>query len=234
MADLFIRKDCSEAFAPTSEHLKHSFRELAHELSAMGAAIDVPIRPYVLSSLPHFGALSLAEQQEAVMKLAQYVSICQDVVASGGSLRSTRTFVWRAFRTFGWTPNSKFFETMSEDHVVEIYDLNNIQIFRNFKFFEFCSYTLEDIFTRPWMQLFQRKSQSQTDRLLAFVARLLQSRTHDTVFPDVGVQNTREVDSELRYKVDLEVESMALLFDSNDEPTAFIACEHAKFSEMSH
>ena len=229
MADLFIRKNCSEAFAPTGEHLKQSFRELAHELCAMGAAVDVVIRPYALSSLPHFGALSLAEQQEAVMKLAQYVSICQDVVASGGSLRSTRTFVWRAFREFGWTPSSKLFEAMGEDHVVEIYDLNNIQLFRNFRFFEFCSYTLEDIFTRPWMQLFQRMSQSQTDDLLGFVTKLVKSRTRETIFPDLGIQNTREVDSELRYQVDIEVDSMALLFDATAEPVAFIACERAEF-----
>jgi len=230
MADLFTRRECVEAFAPTSEHLKQSFRELALVLSSMGASINVPIRPYVLSSLPHFGALSLSEQQNAVMKLAQYVSICQDVIASGGSLKSSRTFVWRAFRAFGWKPSSKLFESMDEDHIVEVYDFNNVQLFRNMKFFEYCSYTLEDIFTRPWMNLFVRENPEQTEELVKCMTDLAASKSHETIFPSIATQKIYEVDSELKNRMNFDIESLTLLFDSTNQPAAFLSCERAEFN----
>jgi hypothetical protein len=230
MSDLFTRKDCPEAFAPTHAHLSESFRGLALELSAIGQSIDVTIRAFSDPSLPHFAKLTTDEQQNVVMQLARYVSICQDVLASGGSLRSTRTFVWRAFREFGWTPNSSFFNAMSDDHVIEIYDRNNLQIFRNFRFFELCSYTLEDVFTRPWTTLFRRRDQAQTERLIKYVETMFAIETRETLFVDVGIQNTQETDSELRRSVDLEVEVAALLFDKDDKPEAFIVCERAEFA----
>ncbi len=230
MADLYTRRNCPEAFAPTPEHLRESFKELALELSSIGASINVRIRPFSNPDLKHFSVLSVRDQQEAVHQLARYVSICQDVMASGGSLRSTRTFVWRAFREFGWTPNSDFFNTMRDDHVVEIYDRKNIQLFRNFRFFEFCSYTLEDIYTRPWTELFVRRNQDQTLRLLGQVEALYASKSRETVFVTAGRQNVDEAHSELRHSVDLEVETAALLFNEADEIEAFIACERVEFS----
>ena len=214
--------------SPTSLQLAHSFSELALELSQIGASIEIPIRPFVSRNLPHFAKLSVHDQQVAVSKLAQYVAICKDVMINGGDLRSTRTFVWRAFREFGLTPNASLFDSMTEDHVVEIYDLNNIQIFRNFRFFEFCSYTLEDVYTRPWTELFIRKDEAQSERLLAFAKKLVASNSRDTFFPDAGLQNTHEADSELRYQVDLEVEASALLFNERSEPVALVVCERAQ------
>lgn len=232
MSHLFKRRNNPQAFSPTTDHLRASFRDLALELAAIGASIDVTIRPFSQANLPYFSALTLSEQQDVVMQLARYVSICQDVIASGGSLRSTRTFVWRAFREFGWKPNSDFFNEMRDDHVVEIYDFDNLQIFRNFRFFEFCSYTLEDIFTRPWTSLFLRRHESQTQRLLNEIEALCKSRSRETVRFNAGIQNIYEADSEHRHSVDLEIEVAALLFNEDDEPEAFIGCERAEFARV--
>ena len=228
MADFNSQTDL--AFSPTPEYLADTFRELALELSHIGASIDVPIRAFKTEAMPYFMAMDLNGQQDAVMKLAQYVSICQDVLASGGDLRSTRTFVWRAFRAFGMKPNASFFESMSEDHVVEIYDLNNVQIFRNFRFFEFCSYTLEDVFTRPWTDLFIRKQPAQTTNIVGFIEKLVASGSHETVTPHAGVQHTREANSELMHEVDLEIDSAALLFNEANVPAALIVCEKVEFA----
>jgi len=47
-------------------------------------------------------------------------------------------------------------EILDETDVIEIYDVNHIQMYRSFNFFQYCSYSFEEIFTNEWWRLFQR------------------------------------------------------------------------------
>ncbi|OFZ23147.1 MAG: hypothetical protein A2202_08490 [Bdellovibrionales bacterium RIFOXYA1_FULL_36_14] len=47
-------------------------------------------------------------------------------------------------------------EILDETDVIEIYDANHIQMYRSFNFFQYCSYSFEEIFTNEWWRLFQR------------------------------------------------------------------------------
>ena len=48
------------------------------------------------------------------------------------------------------------FDLMHEEHVVEIYNKEVVQVFRNKKFMEVCSYSLSKIMTTPGYELFYR------------------------------------------------------------------------------
>ncbi|OFZ45735.1 MAG: hypothetical protein A2381_14900 [Bdellovibrionales bacterium RIFOXYB1_FULL_37_110] len=47
-------------------------------------------------------------------------------------------------------------EILDESDVIEIYDFNHIQMYRSFNFFQYCSYSFEEIFTNEWWRLFKR------------------------------------------------------------------------------
>jgi PAS domain-containing protein len=206
------------------------FRELALKLSEIGNANGVVIRPFKLSALPLFSKLSPAHQQSAVDQLSLYVAICEDVMASAGSLASSRTFVWRAFSALGFVPDSNLFNLIGDDDVVEIYNMENIQIFRNLRFFEFCSYTLEELFSKPWMELFVREDPEITKQLINLLVTLAETKNPRPVSTNVGPHFTREVGSESCFRVELEVKHVTVLFSDDGSPEAYVACERAKFA----
>lgn len=229
LTSLVNRKPSGSAFSPSSEELTESFRELALLTAAYGRSIDVEIVPFASADLPIFRSLPLAEQQEAVMRLAQYVSICQAVITSGVSLRSSRTFVWRAFREIGIVPDSDMFNMIADDDIVEVYNLENIQVFRNFAFFKYCSYTLEQLFSRPWHELFVREDAAITDRILRLITKLVASGSRKCVDTNIGPQVIREVDSRRNLRNVLEVKKLGVLYATgSDSPVGFIGIEEAK------
>ncbi len=103
----------------------------------------------------------------------------------------------------------------------------NTQIFRNLPFFEFCSYTVEDIYSRPWHELFVREQPAITQKILSMIAELIANVNRKMMFPDLGVQTTREFDSAKLFVVDLTIKSLGVLFDTKDQPQAILSVEHA-------
>lgn len=45
---------------------------------------------------------------------------------------------------------------IEDEDIIEVYDEQAIQCYRSFNFFEICSYSLEDIFSYPWWNLYER------------------------------------------------------------------------------
>ena len=214
---------------PSAASLAESFRVFARTLATIGESYGVLIRTYHSEELPYFSKLSSIDQETAVTRLSQYVSICQDVVAGGGSLRSSRTFVWRALKEMGLLPDSDLFTRIEEDEIIEIYNLDHIQIFRNLPFFEYCSYTLEDLYARPWHQLFLRDEPGITQKIISIVTESAARVNRKMVVTHLGQQVTREVNSAGLFALDLTVKSLGVLFDSDDRPQAFLAIEKAAF-----
>ena len=196
-------------------------------MSQIGSSADVEIRAFASPQLPYFSRLSLHDQAAAIQRLSQSVSVVREVLASGDSVLSSATLIWRALKELGLRPASGLFETMSEGDVVEIYDLKNIQIFRNLQFFRYCSYTLEDLYSRPWTELFVRREEGVTDTLLEVLSDMLSRSVRHTIVPAIGYQTTQEVNSTHEFSIKLKIKSLALLFNSKDEPAAFLAVEEA-------
>lgn len=87
-----------------------------------------------------------------------YNAILQEIRAQGTEGLSGSQMVWRMLQRGGLTPTQDVLGKIEDDDVVEIYDLKNQQIFRNIKFFEYCSFSLEDLFVGDWVGLTKRES----------------------------------------------------------------------------
>lgn len=57
---------------------------------------------------------------------------------------------------FGSEPDGMEMEKIDQDDLAEIYNRDNQQIFRSINFFKYCSYTLEELITIPWYNLYSR------------------------------------------------------------------------------
>lgn len=133
-----------------------NFRNLSEELCQLIEAEGLSVRPYKIPTLPYFLQLTTEQKDTVLQHLQSYLDICRTVRLRKHSLKETPYFVRTALEYFGFQVDETVFESIDTDTMVEFYSLNHTQIFRTLHFFEYSSYTLEDIYCRQWIHLYDR------------------------------------------------------------------------------
>ena len=182
-------------------------------------------RPY-LDGLPHFSKLATEQITKVVEHLQFFHDLCIEHVSEGYSIKDSPSFVWRAFRRLGLTPRSDLFSQLTDEHIVEIYSNENVQLFRNFKFFEFCSYSLEELLTIEWWGLFDRDSKLTT-KMYEYAAQIFNGELHENVKPALESHFVRELASQDKLAMEYSLDLVGPLY-RNKRPEALIILERAK------
>ena len=122
-----------------------------------------------------------AEQEWATHRLEDYLNICRQAYRAGDVIKDARFFVRQGLKHFNFS-----YDTAVEDHiepqcVVEFYGLDHRQIFRTFNFFEFTSYTVEDLYCRFWFDLYRRDEQVTKD-LFESVVPMISGKSMESVY----------------------------------------------------
>lgn len=179
-------------------------------------------------NLPHFGRLNHVEKLRVIDHLEVFNQICRQVLAEGKSLSDASTITWYALRRLNLIFPSDLFSFIDNSNIVEIYDRDNIQIFRNYNFFDVVSYTLEDLLCRPWPELFARVNNEHTDKLLKTCEKFYRKEiTTVTSLSEIGMQRIEECNSPFSFKVDAVVNYLAPVYDKDRYPAGCIAIETA-------
>lgn len=149
------------------------FRKLTEELSSFLENEGVVVRPYSSPQMHYFKKMSEEQQRETVSGLKHFLNAAKRVLLHGKSLKEAEFFVKTALNYFGVEPHPEFqVRAYDVDVVVEFYSLKGIQLFRTFNYFEFTSYTLEDIYCRPWHDLYERP-ESFSENMFGEIERML-------------------------------------------------------------
>ncbi|WP_374073932.1 hypothetical protein [Bdellovibrio bacteriovorus] len=142
------------------------------------------VRPYNQESLPFFRQLSVEEQLRSVTNLQNYISICHTVHQEGGKLEDASLFVRKALQFYGYKYDEAPLKDLADEYLTEFYSLStHIQLFRTISYFEYASYTIEDIYSRPWIHLYDRDpvvSEKLVNLLMPFT-----QGSKETVYVDV-------------------------------------------------
>ncbi len=64
----------------------------------------------------------------------------REIAASGENSKDSKMYLWRALKKLHLVPPADVLNYVTEEDIVEIYFLDEIQAFRNFKFMELTSY----------------------------------------------------------------------------------------------
>lgn len=139
----------------------NEFKAHAENICKCLSEEGIVFRPFSKPQLPYFSSLPPEEQSEALDRLCSYDRICAEMHSQGQSLKNTRLFVQKALDEFGLQVRDGHLDVIENHHLVEFYNLNHVQIFRSFRFFEVSSYTLEDITCRKWWNLYERSPQDE-------------------------------------------------------------------------
>lgn len=193
-----------------AEYRMNEFKFILEALSSMLAGEGIDRLPYPDARLVYYSAMPSEQQISVLSAIKSYYGACQDCKAEGASLRDAPVLLWKMFRRLGVTPASDLFSYITNESVIEIYNDKSTQVFRNLCFFEVCSYTLEELFCRPWWELYQRDN-SITQRLFAAAVNILRGEDRQTTPAHVPVHTLEEVCSPLRFRMDAHHEYLSPL-----------------------
>ncbi len=105
-----------------------------------------------------FRSFNDLEQEKCVNNAKLYLEICQETLKAPepAPLSNDNKLIWYALKKLGLIPTGDLFDLLDDSYVVEIYNPQGIQVFRNYRFFEISSYNFAELFIYPWHELYQR------------------------------------------------------------------------------
>lgn len=118
-----------------------------------------------------------------------------------------------------------FLSTFEHDDLIEGYDLNNIQIFRNLKYMQVCGYSLEDVLTHSWPELYERSSRI-TDELLGNIRGVFESG--QTTALKISTHYMKERISKNRQVSEVTFRYMAPIFSRPGVPVGVLVSSRAR------
>ena len=187
------------------------FIELASRYASYAKEAGIGVIPYHHESLPSFSSLTLPEQSRILQALSQRISICESAAAQGGSMSDAPTLTWAALKSFGLRPPSDLFSRIQADSIIEIHSPDGKPIFQSFNYYEFCSYSLEEIYCGHWSTLYTRPD-SVSSLLTDFATRVYSGELEGIVPLDVPVHVVHETHSIRKFAIELTLQWGAALY----------------------
>lgn len=178
-------------------------------------------RAYVDRSNLHFAKLSYDQQKNQFQHLMTYLEVCEETIEQGHSLKETGFLVWNILKKLGLKSENDVFHLLNEKDIVEIYDSNNVQIFRNVNFFRICGYTLDELNSIPWWRLFIRDEQISR-AIFAKASAIFSGESTGAISDIVPTHIVEEVESEMKFKQKIDLKYLIPMRDSQNIVKCFV------------
>ncbi|MDG0815880.1 hypothetical protein [Bdellovibrio svalbardensis] len=131
-----------------------NYRSDLEELSALLACFGYNIVPYRDAELPDFQSLPSNQRTDVSKALNIYLQTLKSEYMSGQF--SGEKFVLQFLFRMGILPSEDLSGSIRNEKYIQIYSRDQLQIFRSLDCYERCSFTLEQLTTRPWFDLWSR------------------------------------------------------------------------------
>lgn len=205
-----------------TKDLESKFKHKLINFSAFAAQHGLLIDADSDLTWPKFRSLSGSIQQDCYNKFTSYQELCVAAVKSGIAFNDDRSLAWWAVQKFGFRPCSDFFGKLSNEHVLEIYNRDFVQIYRNWAFFQISSYSMGDLFVFSWPELYAREP-AVTQNLVDYAAMALSGEHKQTIACSSPRHVVIESLSSSQNILDMEMRYVSPLFDSQGGHAAFFA-----------
>lgn len=162
-------------------------------------------RPFRKDRPLRFESSSTQQKMRAIAYLDANIEILNECVASGESPSNSAQMLWRILKKIKATPEMDIFDKIEDGDVVEVYYDDHVQIFRNLEFFNYCSFTIDELLCGKWYNLYKRDFVT-TLKMLRMAFKLLTKRLEVTTAWSVPEHVFDEVGSEekLRHSIVLK------------------------------
>ena len=141
---------------PSNRPLFRALEKFANTLDCYGYNVEIH-SPASLDRL----ALTANEKKEEIRHYYEnWNRIIQPLAGEPAVARSGASkeigYAKKALKHHSLYIDDDFWETVEDDHVIEIYSLEMTQLYRSFNFFKYCGYSLLDMSLNEWYVLWQR------------------------------------------------------------------------------
>ncbi|WP_413557605.1 hypothetical protein [Bdellovibrio sp. HCB209] len=145
-----------------TQTLRDSYRDALMEFAALWGS-SRPLK----GDYPGFAFDRLPQEAQlpTYNSLAEWIEFFKMHSAEGRI--SDKQFLWRYLSIFRWKTHPDFFSLVDDDTSFEVHNLDGHQTYRSMSLMDCCSYTLDELVSIPWYELFTR-DQSITDCDLKF------------------------------------------------------------------
>lgn len=212
----------------TNDNFADQFIFYSEKIKKLAQTINIQLKTFDDATLPHFHNLPDYKRNEVLFAIKNFVHICETTLSNNKELSDTRSLTWFALKEMGLRFNSDIFSHISDTDVLEVYTNDNIQVFRNFRFLELISYTLEDIFCRPWTELFDHKNPEKIEKILEIASDYERCKSFDTIsLNHLGTYSIEEVCSSNRFQYTYKMKYISPIRDENKRPFGYLVIESA-------
>ena len=131
-----------------------------------------------------FSRLASDVQNRIISSLAAFVDTCVAAAEHGASLRGNSvSAAWWVLSSSRLRPLSDVFDKITELDTIEIYNREHVQIFRSFNMFRCLSYSLDELVTHEWFELYSRPKVEE-EKVIATFERAMREQV--TILDDSG------------------------------------------------
>lgn len=201
--------------------IKNSFAKMLKFFCDYAEIEGLRLKPYGSENLCYFSVLSLAKQQVIYEDLRRYYQICLESIQLHNSLKDNMGQFHLALKKLDIQVEGQVFSALNSEDVIEIYTLDSIQIFRTFNFFHLVTYTLEEIFCRPWFELYERDVFTNEANHKA-VKHVLSGQARSPIYPNIPIHDIYEKKEGSRSLTKIKHRFMAPAYNSSEDLTGFI------------
>lgn len=198
-----------------------TFTHLTERFCLLLQRESLTVKPYGDGGPVHFSALPDPLQEHVLQSFEKYVGVCVETIAGGWSLRDDAQVLWRMFKSLRVHPCNELMASIEQGDVIEIYDTNYTQVFRNIAFFSICSYTLDELLARPFYELF-RRDESVTAQLIQVGTEMFGGRLSGVHQWTVGQHTLNEVGSPALYEMEMQEKIASPLQDTSSQVKAIL------------
>lgn len=190
---------------PLNLEYRHQLESVTKLLRGCG----YEVRAYQHPHLPHFSRLSHSQQHEVLQALMAYGEALAEVCEFDDNI-DMRQFIWRFLVRLGIAPSEDLFSTLENESFIQIYNLDELQIFRSLRCFERCSFTLEELTSKSWYELWHRDSLFFY-ALTGLVTKIIRVMKPTKLRLDFPYHTVREIDSECLFDFRYKIKTVSIL-----------------------
>lgn len=152
------------------------FLALAQKFANLARREGLQLVPYSSTYVPHFAALSEAEQENVICKIYSLVDICQRLQSQKKSAGDARALTSEYLNSIDVQAPEGLIEAIDPEDSVDIYTPQHQMIFATLAYFRSFSYSLEELFCRPWTDLYASDTPYVREKYLELAQRLVSGR----------------------------------------------------------
>lgn len=182
------------------------------------ARIGSQVSPETERSLSRLNELDGARLTKALSDIQNFRELCQESMSTAeGAASNDRQLLWNTLRKLKAVPPSDIIDKIGSQDVIEIYNTEFIQIFRNLNYFDISSYTLIDVFTHQWDELYERADAHIGQQMMNVAVSVISGQAKTTFACPVDPHVLLERFSEEKLRLSMIPGFVSPLFDRDHQ-----------------